>query len=116
MGSLQVDDLENPLEVVVHYLLIREMVGLSHLNGVLMVSVLVCMITHWTRPMVSHNVRLSSSHELTKLLHCVVSQLWGNIKLKLKLTVVLTYSWDHKLIIYSLSGSLLMENDSNRYS
>ena len=34
----------------------------------------VCMVTHWTRPMVSHDLRLSSSHDLTKLLHCVVSQ------------------------------------------
>ena len=34
----------------------------------------VCMVTHWTRPTMSHDLRLSNSHDLTKLLHCVVSQ------------------------------------------
>ena len=38
------------------------------------VSVLVCMNAHWTRPMVSYDLRLSSSHDFTKLLHYVVSQ------------------------------------------
>ena len=63
---------------------------------------LVCMVTHWTRPIVSHNLILSSSHDLTKLFHYVVSQPWENIEFVLKLLVALTYKWDRKLIIYSL--------------
>ena len=52
-----------------------------------------------------------------KLLHCIVSHPWENIKLVLKLVVALTYGWDRKLIIYSLwIRSLLMETGSNRYS
>ena len=67
--------LGNPLEVVVHYLLIGGMTGLGYQDEFPMVSALVCMVTHWTGPAVSHELRLSSSHDLTKLLHCVVSQL-----------------------------------------
>ena len=81
----------NPLEVVVHYFLIRETVGLSYWDEFLMVSALVCMVTHWTGPMVSHYLRLISSHDLTKLFHYVVSQPYENIKLMLKLLVALTY-------------------------
>ena len=66
--------LGNPLEVVVHHLLIRGMVGLSYWDVLPMVSALVCMVTHWTRPTVSNDLKLSSNHDVTKLLHCVVSQ------------------------------------------
>ena len=66
--------LGNPLDVVVHHLLIGGMVGLGYREGFLMVNALVCIVTHWTGPMVSHDLRLSSSHDLTNLLHCVVSQ------------------------------------------
>ena len=66
--------LGNPLEVVVHHLPIRGMVGLGYQDGFPMVSALVCMVTHWTRLMVSHDLRLSSSHDFTKLLYYVVSQ------------------------------------------
>ena len=65
--------LSNPLEVVVHHILIGGMTGLDYLNKFPMVSVLVCMVTHWIGPTVSQNLRLSSSHDLTKLFHCVVS-------------------------------------------
>ena len=44
MGSLQVNDLGNSLEVVVHYLLIEGMVGLSHWDQFPMVSALVSMV------------------------------------------------------------------------
>ena len=109
--------LSNPLKVVVHYLLIGGMVGLGYQDGFPMVSALVCMVTYWTRPTMSHDWRVSSSHNLTKLLHYVVSQPWENVELVLKLVVVLTYKWDHKLIIYFLwIGSLLIEFGSNRYS
>ena len=50
------------------------MISLRHQDGFFMVSVLVCMITHWIGPTVSHDIRLSSCHGFTKLLHRVVSQ------------------------------------------
>ena len=109
--------LGNPLEVLVHHLLIGGMVSLSYWDGFPMVSTLVCMVAHWVGPMVSYDLRLSSSHDSTKLLHCIVSQPWENIKLVLKLAVTLTYKWDHKLIIKFLwTRLLLMEVDSNKYS
>ena len=67
--------LSNSLEVVMHHLLIGGMTGLGFRDEFLMMSALMCMVTHWTRPIVSHDLRLSSSHDLTKLLHYVVSQL-----------------------------------------
>ena len=39
-------DLDNPLKVVVHHLLIERMTGLGSQNGFPMVSTLVCMVTH----------------------------------------------------------------------
>ena len=54
--------LDNLLEVVVHYLLIGRMIGLGLQDEFPMVSALVCMITHWRRLMVSHDISLSSSH------------------------------------------------------
>ena len=65
----------NPLEVVVHHLLIGGMPSLGYRDRFPMVSTLVCVVTHWTRAIVSNDLRLSSSHDLTKLLHYVVSQL-----------------------------------------
>ena len=56
-----------------HYLLIRGMVGLGYRDEFSMVSALLYIVTHWTT-YVSHDLRLSSSHDLTKLLHCIVSQ------------------------------------------
>ena len=94
-------DLGNPLEVVVHHLLIEGVAGLSYWNGFPMVSALVCMVTHWTEPTMSHELRLSSSYGLTKLLHCVVSKPWENIELMVKLVMTFTYRCDCKLIIYS---------------
>ena len=109
--------LRNPLEVIGHHLLIGGMIGLGYRNGFPMVSALVCIVTHWIGSMVSHDLRLSSSLDLTKLPHCVISQSWENIKLVLKLAMVLTYKWDRKLIIYSLwIKSSLMEAGRNRYS
>ena len=68
-------DLGNPLEVVVYYLLIRGMIGLGHRDGFPMISALMCMVTHWTWLTVSHDIRLSSSHDFTQLFHCITSQL-----------------------------------------
>ena len=61
------------LEVVMHYLLIEGMISLNYRDEFVMVSVLVCMVIYWTEHMVSHDLRLSSSHDFTKLLHYVVS-------------------------------------------
>ena len=109
--------LGNLLEVVVHHLLIEEMVGFGYRDEFPMVSALMCMVTHWIGPTVSHNLKVSNSYNLTKLFHYVVSQHWENIELVLKLVVVLTYGWDRKLVIYSLwIWLLLMEVGSNRYS
>ena len=83
--------LGDPLEVVVHHLWIEGMTSLVFRDRFPMVSALVCMVTHWIGPTVSHDLRLSRSHDLTKLLHCVVSQPWKNIELVLKLVVTLTY-------------------------
>ena len=83
--------LGNPLEVVVHHLLIGGMAGFGYWDGFPMVSALVRMVTHWTRPIVSHDLRLSSKHDLTKLLHCVVSRPWDNNEFMLKLAMTLTY-------------------------
>ena len=47
--------LDNPLEVVMHHLLIGGMVGLGYRDGFPMVIALVCMVTHWTGPTVSHD-------------------------------------------------------------
>ena len=67
-------DLGNPFEVVVHHLLIGGMTDLGHQDKVIMVSALVCIVTLWTRLIVSHDVRLLSSHDFIKLLYCIISQ------------------------------------------
>ena len=66
--------LGNPLKAVVYHLLIGGMVGLNYQDEFPMVSTLVCIVTYWIGLMVSHDLRLLSSHNLTKLLHCVVFQ------------------------------------------
>ena len=66
--------LSNPLEVVVHDLLIGGMTSLGYWDEFPMVSALVCIVTYWIGPTVSHDLRLLNNHDLTKLLHCVVSQ------------------------------------------
>ena len=56
-----------------------------------MVSALVCMVTHWTKPMVSHDVKLSVCYNFTRLLCCIISQLRENIEPVLKLVMTLSY-------------------------
>ena len=58
-----------------HHPLIGRMVGLGYWDGVPMMSTLMCMVTHLTQPVVSHDIRISSSHDFTKLLHYIVFQL-----------------------------------------
>ena len=60
---------------------------------------------------------LLNSHNLTKLLCCVDSQPWENIKLLLTFLMILTYGWDLKVVICSLwIGSLLIKAGDNSYS
>ena len=93
--------LDNSLEVVVHHLLIGRMIGLGYQDEFLMVSALVCMVTHW--------IRLIVSHDFTRLLHCIIFESWKNIELVLKLAMTLTYRWDRNLFTYSLwIGSLFI--------
>ena len=49
-------DLGNPSEDVVHYFLIRKMIFHGHWVEFPIVSALVCMVTHWVGPMVSHDI------------------------------------------------------------
>ena len=44
-------------------------IGLCHWDGFSMVSALVCTVTHWIEPTISHDIRLSGSHNFTKLIH-----------------------------------------------
>ena len=83
--------LGNPLEVVVHHLLVRGMASFDYWDAFPMMCVLICMVTYWIGPMVIYDLRLSSSHDFTKFLHCVISQPWENIEFMLKLVVALTY-------------------------
>ena len=57
-----------------HYLLIRGMASLGHKDRVPVVSALMYIVTHWTRLVVSYDVWLLGSHDLTKLLYCMVYQ------------------------------------------
>ena len=50
--------LGNLVVIRVHYLLIKWIVCFSRRDEFFMMSFLVCMVTHWTRPMVNHDVRL----------------------------------------------------------
>ena len=58
-------DLGNPIETIVHHLLIGGMTCLGRRDGFHMVSALVYMMytsvydVHWTRPMMNHDARLS---------------------------------------------------------
>ena len=98
-------DLSNLFKVVVYHLLIGGITSLGHQDRVLMVSALVFMVTHSVEPMVSHDVRLSGSHDFTKLLYCLISQPWENIDFVPNLAMI--YEWDLKVIKYSIwIGSL----------
>ena len=57
-----------------YHILIGGMTGFDHQDGVSMVSVLMYMVTHWTRLTVSHDIKLLGSYDFTKLLYCIVSQ------------------------------------------
>ena len=65
--------LGNPLQDVVHHLQIGGMISFGYRDGFLMESVLVCMVTDWTGRTMSHDLKLSSSYDFTKPLHCVIS-------------------------------------------
>ena len=65
--------LGNPLKDVVHHLQIEGMISFGYRDEFLMESAVVCMVTDWTGRTVSHDLKLSSSCDFTKLLHCVIS-------------------------------------------
>ena len=48
-----------------YYLIIGGLDSLGHWNGLPMVSALVCMVTHWTRPTMGYDIRLSGGHDFT---------------------------------------------------
>ena len=56
-------DLDNLVETVVHYLLIGGMACLGRRDEFPMVNILVYMVTHWIRPRVNHDVRLSGFND-----------------------------------------------------
>ena len=55
-------DLGNPIEIIVHYLLIRGMTCLGFQDEVPMVSALMCMVTHWMRSTTNHDISLLDCH------------------------------------------------------
>ena len=63
-------NLSNPIESIMHYILIGGMTYLSHRDGFPMVSTVACIVMHWIRLIVNHDVRLSivMIHQAT-LLH-----------------------------------------------
>ena len=83
-------DLGNPLKVAPYYLLIKEMISLRYQDEVSMVSTLVPTFTHWIKPAMSHGIKLSSSHDFTKLLDSIVFQPWENIEFVPKFVIALT--------------------------
>ena len=93
-------DLRNPIKVVVHYILIGRMICLGRRDGVLMVSVVVCMVTHWTWPTMNHDKRLLNSYDSlsyyvawTPNLKRMLSMFWNQKD-------VLTNEWDPNMVIY----------------
>ena len=52
-------DLGNLVEIVVHHLLIGWMTSHGGQDGFPIVSALLRIVTHWTRPMTKHDIRLS---------------------------------------------------------
>ena len=56
-------NLGNPIKAIVHYFLIRRMTDLNHRDKFLMVSTLVCIVIHWTRLIMNHDVRVLDYHD-----------------------------------------------------
>ena len=54
--------LSNPLKAIMSLPPIGGMVSLSHWDKFPMVSTLVCMVTHLTKPMMSYDIKLLNSH------------------------------------------------------
>ena len=52
---------------ILEHLLFGRMIGLGHQDGFPMVSALVCMVTYWIGPTMSHYLRISSRYDITKL-------------------------------------------------
>ena len=56
-------NLSNPIVVVVYYVLIRGVTCFGRWDKFPIMSVLMCMVTHWIGPTVNHNIRLSNCHD-----------------------------------------------------
>ena len=56
-------NLGNLIEIVVYHLLIEGIICLDRLDGVPMVSALVCVVIHWIELMVNHDISLLNSHD-----------------------------------------------------
>ena len=69
--------LGNPLESVVHHLLIEEMDGLDYRDEFPIMSALVCMTTYWTGLTVSYDLKLSSSHYL--IVRIKILKIWYDV-------------------------------------
>ena len=50
------------------------MTGLGHHDEFPIMSTLVCIVTYQIESIMSHNVKLSSSHDFTKMFHYIVPQ------------------------------------------
>ena len=63
-------DLGNLYETITHYLIIRGMNYFSHRDGFPMINAQMCMVTHWTRPKINHDIvyRVDMIHQ-TIMLH-----------------------------------------------
>ena len=70
-------DLGNPVEIVMHYLLIGGMTCLNCRDKFPIVSVLVCMVTHWTGRTVNHDIKLSIVMIYQTSILCRLSTLRG---------------------------------------
>ena len=55
--------LGNPLEVVVHHLLIGGIAGLGYWDEFPMMSALVCVVTYWTILTMNHDTRISNCYD-----------------------------------------------------
>ena len=61
--------LGNQFETVVYYLLIKEMISFWHwYEFPIVISALVCMTIHKTRPMMSHEIQLLGGHDFIGIL------------------------------------------------
>ena len=74
MVHSQFVDLGNLFEVAVHHHVIERMTNLGCQDGAPMMNTLVCMVTHWIRLTIGHDIKQSGNHDFTKSIYYIVSQ------------------------------------------